>query len=609
MPSIIPGYEYDIFISYRHNDNLDGWVTDFVQNLEKELRSTIKEPLSIYFDKNSYDGLLETHHVEKSLEGKLKCLIFIPIISQTYCDLKSFAWQNEFCVFNRHAREEALGLDIKLKNGNVTSRLLPIKIHDLDTEDKLIIEVEIGTAFRAIEFIYKEPGVNRPLKISDDRFTNQNKTDYRNQINKVANAIKEITKGVSAQKDSIVVPGQKVINKTRAYKYSIFSITLILSLISGYFFIYKKSEKIEKYKDELTRADNYITESSRYGDDRYLLNAKEIVTNVLTRDSLNDRALYLMTLIEADDKTTREITTTRLLQHHPKSKYAFLVKAGISLEKNQSKTAIEDLDECIKLFPDDEETLKMLAFVHLSTKNYVKAWEVSKRYERVSNKPLHEILTLLYIDLGDFELAKKHFYLNRKANDFSCHDIEVLQRIYLCEGKYLQLERVTDSICSVTKCKDCSYWQLRSKIHVEKFQEAMDYLPDAIKVSSRIGLRLPALVLLKSGNPDSANAILKREMTYDEQQISDTTYRQSIPYYSLSSIYAMLGDNQRSLEYLRQYANRGFELGSEWYMAHDPLFKEALKNPEFLADFIQIAQQAQLKKTSIREEIRKLEGR
>jgi len=53
MPSLIPGYEYDIFISYRHNDNLpsydygrqsrSGWVTEFVKNLQEELAATIKE--------------------------------------------------------------------------------------------------------------------------------------------------------------------------------------------------------------------------------------------------------------------------------------------------------------------------------------------------------------------------------------------------------------------------------------------------------------------------------------------------------------------------------------------------------------------------------------
>ena len=120
MPSLIPNLEYDIFISYRHNDNLDGWVTDFVLNLEKELRSTLKDSVNIYFDKNPHNGLLETHNVDKSLEGKLNCLIFIPIISQTYCDTKSFAWQHEFVAFNQLAKE---GLPSPRERGRGWGRL------------------------------------------------------------------------------------------------------------------------------------------------------------------------------------------------------------------------------------------------------------------------------------------------------------------------------------------------------------------------------------------------------------------------------------------------------------------------------------------------------
>ena len=37
MPSILPHFNYDIFISYRHNDNLDGWVTVFVKVVQAEL--------------------------------------------------------------------------------------------------------------------------------------------------------------------------------------------------------------------------------------------------------------------------------------------------------------------------------------------------------------------------------------------------------------------------------------------------------------------------------------------------------------------------------------------------------------------------------------------
>jgi TolB-like protein/Tfp pilus assembly protein PilF len=194
MPSLIPGYEYDIFISYRQKDNkYDGWVTEFVDNLKKELEATFKEEISVYFDINPHDGLLETHDVDASLEEKLKCLIFIPIISRTYCDPKSFAWEHEFKTFVEQASQDQFGLKIKLSNGNVASRVLPIQIHEIATDDKAHIERELGGILRPIEFIYKEPGVNRPLRGTEDHPNdNLNKTFYRNQINKVANAIDEI---------------------------------------------------------------------------------------------------------------------------------------------------------------------------------------------------------------------------------------------------------------------------------------------------------------------------------------------------------------------------------------------------------------------------------
>src|SRR5260221_12975125 len=118
MPSLVSGYEYDIFISYRQKDNKgDHWVTEFVNALKTELEATFKEDISIYFDENPHDGLLETHDVDKILEGKLKCLIFIPIISQAYCDPVSFDWQNEFLSFKKLASQDHHCLKIKIQNG------------------------------------------------------------------------------------------------------------------------------------------------------------------------------------------------------------------------------------------------------------------------------------------------------------------------------------------------------------------------------------------------------------------------------------------------------------------------------------------------------------
>ena len=187
MASIIPGYNYDIFISYRQKDNKgDRWVSEFVDALKDELESTFKEEISVYFDINPHDGLLETHDVDASLKEKLKCLVFIPIISRTYCDPKSFAWQHEFVAFNELAKKDKFGRDIKLASGNVTSRILPVKIHDLDPEDQTLLENELGGVLRGIEFIYKSAGVNRPLRANEDHpQDNLNKTYYRDQINKV----------------------------------------------------------------------------------------------------------------------------------------------------------------------------------------------------------------------------------------------------------------------------------------------------------------------------------------------------------------------------------------------------------------------------------------
>jgi hypothetical protein len=144
------------------------------------------------FDINPHDGLLETHDVNASLKEKLKCLIFIPIISKTYCDPKSFAWEYEFKAFVKQAYQDQFGLKVKLSNGNVANRILPMQIHDLVVEDKDLLEKELGGVLRAIEFIYKEPGVNRQLTPKDNEEKNSNKTNYRNQINKVANAIDEV---------------------------------------------------------------------------------------------------------------------------------------------------------------------------------------------------------------------------------------------------------------------------------------------------------------------------------------------------------------------------------------------------------------------------------
>ena len=259
MASLIPGYNYDIFISYRQKDNKhDGWVTEFVDNLKGELESAFKEEVSVYFDINPHDGLLETHDVDASLKDKLKCLIFIPIISRTYCDPKSFAWEHEFKAFVEQASQDQFGLKVKLLNGNVASRVLPVRIYDLDNVDTKLCESILGGMLRSIDFIYKSAGVNRPLSVSDSPDKNLNKTYYRDQINKVANSIKEIITAIGQHlplKEE-ELPGQvfKPIsipvknNKTKI----IIGLVIVLAIVLlGYLFIPTFSKSKEQHEKSI----------------------------------------------------------------------------------------------------------------------------------------------------------------------------------------------------------------------------------------------------------------------------------------------------------------------------------------------------------------------
>ena len=289
MASLIPGYEYDIFISYRQKDNKgDRWVSAFVEVLKTELESTFKEEISVYFDINPHDGLLETHDVDASLKDKLKCLVFIPIISRTYCDPKSFAWEHEFKAFVEQASQDKFGLKVKLPNGNVANRVLPVRIHDLDNDDMKLCESVLNGVLRGVDFIYKEPGVDRPLTSDDDERKNLNNTKYKNQVNKVALAIKEIITAVRKHNHQVgEVPKEVAREKSEQPKklkpkVIIASFFVLALLVLGYFFIpkiFRSSKLVEKSIAVLPFRNESPNDSTTYFIDGVM---EEILTNLQT---------------------------------------------------------------------------------------------------------------------------------------------------------------------------------------------------------------------------------------------------------------------------------------------------------------------------------------
>ena len=315
MASIIEGYNYDIFISYRQKDNKgDKWVSMFVEALKTELEATFKEDISVYFDENPHDRLQETHDVNKSLEGKLKCLIFIPVVSQTYCDPNSYAWQSEFLPFLRMTEKDRFGKDVKLRSGNVSSRILPVRIHDLEQEDIKLYEKETGSVLRAVDFVFKTAtGVSRPL-LPDEGHPNDNlyKTFYRDQINKTTLAIKEIIGGLKAitatekedtakqtePEKEVVRAGSGELKKespwlfTNKYRYSVLGTAILLVVLAVVLVpkLFKGNNIIKDPSGKISIAVNNFNDNSA---DTSLANLKIAIPDILRNDLGNSEELLV----------------------------------------------------------------------------------------------------------------------------------------------------------------------------------------------------------------------------------------------------------------------------------------------------------------------------
>jgi TolB-like protein/Tfp pilus assembly protein PilF len=216
-------------------------------------------------------------------------------------------------VFNKLAKEDSLGKNIKLGNGNVTSRILPIKIHELDSMDKEIIENEIGGALRAIEFIFKSAGVNRSLRaVEEHPQDNINKTFYRDQINKVANAIKEMMSAIINEKNQSPQSNNPLptpIKSVRKRKPLFISIAIIFIALISYFLYNQKTKSSEQPVTNNSIAVLPFTNLSNDPEQDYFSDGitEQIITNLAHINSLKVIARTSVMKFKKTEKTIAEI--------------------------------------------------------------------------------------------------------------------------------------------------------------------------------------------------------------------------------------------------------------------------------------------------------------
>jgi tetratricopeptide (TPR) repeat protein len=582
MASMLPDYEYDIFISYRQKDNkYDGWVTEFVENLRKELEATFKDEVNIYFDINPHDGILETYNVESSLRKKLKCLLFIPVISQTYCDTRSFAWQNEFVAFNRLASEDVHGRDIRLNNGNIASRILPVKIHEIEEDDRLLLEKELGTAFRSINFIYREAGVNRPLKPSDNKNDNQNKTDYRNQINKVANAAKEIIDSIRrpsvsyTKPEGAIIPDREwkaggFIKISARAKMTIAIFSVIILAISA-FSVLRHNRSDKYYGREYSK--NITSSTKAY---EWFMKAVYIHTRENKADL--DSSIYFLTkAIEADSSFALA---------HARLSIAYVQQSFWNEpNKGYQEKAFLEAGKALYFDPDLAEGLMAKAYCKWNFQNRFPHEIVIREFRKsLEIDPgayeVYHLLGLVYLHVG---LMKESFESYSKAVKLNPDDWIISTDFiswYNFTGKQEDLEHLIDlykqtpvrHISSLRR----SFWAL-ALLKLGHQGEAETMLNTALKKdSSDINLiSAYAILLAKKGDKNGA---LEKIALCEKADTSLGHYHHVAM--NLGETYALLGDYQKSVDKLTWAADNG--LPNYQYFRDDPYLKSLHQFPPYI---------------------------
>lgn len=581
MPSIIKGYEYDIFISYRQKDNkYDGWVTEFATNLKKELDATFKEDISVFFDINPTDGLLETHLVDRSLEGKLKCFIFIPVISRTYCDPKSFAWKYELCAFNDLSKTDQFGRDLKLKNGNVASRILPVMIHNLDIDDKALLKNELDIELRGIEFIYTEPGVNRPLRSSDNKNDNQNKTDYRNQVNKVANAVKEIMgslKEPNAQNNDPVSGKKPERKKIRGrFKKNIIN-KIILSIIALVILISVSVLSVKNYSPPVRPIPpntNKITSNPV----AYNWFAKaEFRLNPTNKAGIDSCIFFLTRAIEADSNFA--LAYAELSRAYSFKNY-FTDPEGGYMEK-----AYVAAQRSLFINPNLAEGYFARAYCIYNFQQKFPHEQVIVEYKKaIALKPdfdeAYHYLGIIYFHIGLTDEAFKAFNKALQINpDNSIARLDMTSA-YFFSGERNNLEQMLDLVQRIPynlKNSIVATFSAIALIDLGRIQEAEISLTEAIKKDTSDLLINSAMAILLAKKGDKEGALKRIE--FCEKKNLDMSIFHHVGY-NLAVAYALLGNKQKSVEELIWAKDNGFP--NYTYFRDDPLLISLHQYPPYL---------------------------
>src|SRR5580693_9311658 len=99
-----PELEYDLFLSYGHSDNEDGWISALVAAVQQEHARFFPQPLRIFFDRSSIRTMDDWEH--RILRGLRSSKAMIALLSPAY--FASQYCRTEWKMFLEHELDRAI---------------------------------------------------------------------------------------------------------------------------------------------------------------------------------------------------------------------------------------------------------------------------------------------------------------------------------------------------------------------------------------------------------------------------------------------------------------------------------------------------------------------
>jgi hypothetical protein len=102
----VPGCSADVFISYAHRDNQDGWVTALKEKLTKKLNPFLAGHAEVWFDDRIRPGIYFKREIQQRLKDTP---IFVAVVSPSYLD-SDFCIADELDWFQNQGGKEVIQL-------------------------------------------------------------------------------------------------------------------------------------------------------------------------------------------------------------------------------------------------------------------------------------------------------------------------------------------------------------------------------------------------------------------------------------------------------------------------------------------------------------------